>query len=94
MFPQAFKDHFTLKGINIHKYVLLVDAEVHARIHRDAKGGPWNKDWKDFIEDEGDRAKIPRHFEHASWMIQKYGLFGLTMTYWQQVDLMPMPFED
>ncbi|RKH63123.1 SitA6 family polymorphic toxin lipoprotein [Corallococcus llansteffanensis] len=94
MFPQAFKAHFERKNINIHKYVLLVDAEVHARIHRGASGGPWNKDWKAFIDDEGLNASVPRHFEHASWMIQKYGLFGLTMTYWQQVDLMPIPFED
>ncbi|MCY1039839.1 DUF2380 domain-containing protein [Corallococcus sp. bb12-1] len=94
IFPQAFKAHFDGKKINIHKYVLAVDAEVHARIHGGERGGPWNQDWNDFIEARGSRADIPLHFEHASWMIQKYGLFGLSMTYWQQVDLMPVPFED
>ncbi|RKG80873.1 SitA6 family polymorphic toxin lipoprotein [Corallococcus terminator] len=94
IFPQAFKSHFDGKKINIHKYVLAVDAEVHARIHRGGQGGPWNKDWKAFIDSRGQRADVPRHFEHASWMIQKYGLFGLTVTYWQQVELMPVPFED
>ncbi|RKH35381.1 TIGR02269 family lipoprotein [Corallococcus praedator] len=94
IFPQAFKAHFEFKKINIHQYVVAIDAEVHARIHRGERGGPWNQDWNDFIEARGSRADIPLHFEHASWMIQKYGLFGLSMTYWQQVDLMPVPFED
>ncbi|RKH20826.1 TIGR02269 family lipoprotein [Corallococcus sp. CA047B] len=94
IFPQAHAKHFQEKRIEIHKYVLAIDAEVHARIHRGEKGGPWNKDWKVFIDREGFDATVPRHFEHASWMIQKYGLFGLPLTYWQQVDLAPIPFED
>ncbi|NNC21500.1 TIGR02269 family lipoprotein [Corallococcus exiguus] len=94
IFPQAFKKHFEDKGIEIHKYVLMIDAEVHARIHRGALGGPWNRDWNTFIELQGAEADIPDHFEHAAWMIRKYELFGLPMTYWQQVDLLPVPFED
>ncbi|RYZ17126.1 MAG: TIGR02269 family lipoprotein [Myxococcaceae bacterium] len=94
IFPQAFKAHFERKRIEIHQYVLAIDAEVHARIHRGERGGPWNQDWKLFIDGEGLDATIPRHFEHASWMIQKYGLFGLPMTYRQQVDLAPIPGVD
>ncbi|RKI75042.1 TIGR02269 family lipoprotein [Corallococcus sp. AB049A] len=94
IFPQAFKKHFEDKGIEIHKYVLMIDAEVHARIHRGALGGPWNRDWNTFIELQGVEADIPDHFAHAAWMIRKYELFGLPMTYWQQVDLLPVPFED
>ncbi|NRD51571.1 TIGR02269 family lipoprotein [Corallococcus exiguus] len=94
LFPQAFKDHFDDKRIDIHKYVIAIDAEVHARIHRGKDGGPWNQDWDAFIQrDQGD-VPIPTYFEHASWMIQKYGLFGLTMTYWQQVELAPVSAED
>ncbi|RYZ15354.1 MAG: TIGR02269 family lipoprotein [Myxococcaceae bacterium] len=94
IFPQAFKAHFEEKGINIHQYVIAIDAEVHARIHRGEAGAPWNKDWKLFIDEEGLNASVARHFEYASWMIQKYELFGLPMSYWQKVDLSPVPFED
>ncbi|QAT86323.1 putative lipoprotein [Corallococcus coralloides] len=38
-----------------------------------------------------DRARKAEYFEQASAMIQRHGLFGLTMTYWQVVDLSPQP---
>ncbi|RYZ38399.1 MAG: TIGR02269 family lipoprotein [Myxococcaceae bacterium] len=94
IFPQAFKTHFQDMGIEIHQYVLAVDSEVHARIHRGERGGPWNGDWDAFIRKQREPILRHKYFEHASWMIQKYGLFGLTMTYWQQVELLPMPVED
>nr|WP_279637807.1 TIGR02269 family lipoprotein [Corallococcus aberystwythensis] len=94
IFPQAFKAHFDDKRIDIHKYVLMIDAEVHARIHRGKQGGPWNEDWRTFIAQDPASIPIPEYFEHASWMIQKYELFGLPMTYWQQIELSPGPFED
>ncbi|RKH91920.1 TIGR02269 family lipoprotein [Corallococcus sp. AB045] len=94
IFPQAFKGHFVNKNIDIHQYVIAIDADLHKRIHRGANGGPWNQDWRDFIEDQGRTRDRVQHFDHASLMIQKYGLFGLTMTYWQQVDLAPISVED
>ncbi|RKH36405.1 SitA6 family polymorphic toxin lipoprotein [Corallococcus sicarius] len=94
IFPQAFTGHFIQKGINVHQYVIAIDADLHKRIHRGANGGPWNKDWWDYIRFRGGTAPQTAHFDQASLMIQKYGLFGLTMTYWQQVDLMPSPVED
>ncbi|NPC45625.1 TIGR02269 family lipoprotein [Corallococcus sp. AB032C] len=94
IFPQAFKDDFARKDIDIHQYVIAIDAEVHARIHKGERGGPWNADWFEFLSTRGRRADSPTYFEHAGWMIQKYGLFGLTMTYWQKVDLLPLPVED
>lgn len=57
-------------------------------------GGPWNQDWQIFIDDQGQGGSREQHFDYASLMIQKYGLFGLTMTYWQQVDLAPIPVGD
>ncbi|RKG97745.1 TIGR02269 family lipoprotein [Corallococcus sp. CA047B] len=93
IFPQAFKDHFDRKKIDIHQYVLAVDVDIHKRIHRGANGGPWNEDWRNYVRLYGTRSK-EAHFDQASLMIQKYGLFGLTMTYWQQMDLLPLPVED
>ncbi|WP_255431018.1 DUF2380 domain-containing protein [Corallococcus sp. AB018] len=94
IFPQAFKNHFDAKLIDIHQYVIAIDADLHRRIHRGAGGGPWNQDWQIFIDDQGQRGSREQHFDYASLMIQKYGLFGLTMTYWQQVDLAPIPVGD
>ncbi|RKH53063.1 SitA6 family polymorphic toxin lipoprotein [Corallococcus llansteffanensis] len=94
IFPQAFKEHFDSKRIDIHQYVLAVDVDVHKRIHRGKNGGPWNQEWQTYIEGPGATALRNQHFDQAFLMIQKHGLFGLTMTYWQQVDLMPMPVED
>ena len=94
IFPQALKAGFELKGIEIHKYVLMIDAEVHARIHRGERGGPWNRDWRVFINRDDGTVLSSAYFEHASWMIQKYELFGLPMTYWQQIEISPVPFED
>nr|WP_233611966.1 DUF2380 domain-containing protein [Corallococcus sp. AB045] len=67
------------------------DAEVHKRIHREADRGPWNTEWLAFRERTLGRATKPMHFEQASLMIQRFDLFGLTMTYWQGVDLAPIP---
>ncbi|RYZ37695.1 MAG: TIGR02269 family lipoprotein [Myxococcaceae bacterium] len=93
IFPQAFTKHFRNKGINVHQYVLAVDVDLHKRIHRGEAGGPWNEDWRIYIQLNGIRSQ-DAHFEQAWLMIQKYGLFGLTMTYWQQMDLLPLPVED
>ncbi|MCY1030544.1 TIGR02269 family lipoprotein [Corallococcus sp. BB11-1] len=93
IFPQAFKGHFLSKDIHIHQYVLAIDADLHKRIHRGEAGGPWNQDWRDYIRRHGTRSNTA-HFEQAWLMIQKYGLFGLTMSYWQQMDLLPLPVED
>ncbi|WP_083892052.1 TIGR02269 family lipoprotein [Corallococcus coralloides] len=91
IFPQAMKAYFQSKGINVHDYVIAIDAEVHKRIHREADRGPWNTEWMSFRQRTLGRATKPMHFEQASLMIQKFDLFGLTMTYWQGVDLAPIP---
>ncbi|WP_244221935.1 SitA6 family polymorphic toxin lipoprotein [Corallococcus exercitus] len=91
IFPQALKPYFQSKGINVHDYVIAIDAELHKRIHRDANGAPWNEEWRQFRRTTRGTASKPAHFEHASLLIQKYGLFGLTMTYWQDVELGPFP---
>lgn len=91
LFPQAFQDYFARKGINVHDYVFAIDAEVHARIHRGKNGGPWNAEWRAFIERTLGEAPKHEHLEHAGALIQKFFLVGYTMTYWQRVDLTPVP---
>lgn len=91
IFPQALQDYFARKGINVHDYVIAIDAEVHARIHRGKNGGPWNAEWRAFIEHTLGEAQKHEHFEHAGMLIQKFFLVGYTMTYWQRVDLTPVP---
>nr|WP_244238525.1 DUF2380 domain-containing protein [Corallococcus terminator] len=44
-----------------------------------------------FRERTRGRATKPMHFEQASRMIQRFDIFGLTMTYWQGIDLTPQP---
>ncbi|MCY1032898.1 TIGR02269 family lipoprotein [Corallococcus sp. BB11-1] len=94
IFPQALKPYFQSKGIHVHDYVIAIDAELHKRIHRDANGAPWNEEWRQFRRTTRGTASKPAHFEHASLLIQKYGLFGLTMTYWQSIDLGPVPVNE
>lgn len=48
-------------------------------------------EWEEWLRMKQDRARKAEYFEQASAMIQRHGLFGLTMTYWQVVDLSPQP---
>ncbi|MCY1033582.1 TIGR02269 family lipoprotein [Corallococcus sp. BB11-1] len=91
IFPQALQGYFARKGINVHDYVIAIDAEVHARIHRGKNGGPWNAEWRAFIEHTLGEAEKHEHFEHAGALIQRFALAGYTMTYWQRFDLTPVP---
>ncbi|RKG54985.1 TIGR02269 family lipoprotein [Corallococcus sp. AB011P] len=91
IFPQAFERRFARKGIDVHQYVIAIDAELHHKIHRGEAGGPWNREWEEWLRMKQDRARKAEYFEQASAMIQRHGLFGLTMTYWQVVDLSPQP---
>ncbi|CAM3845046.1 TIGR02269 family lipoprotein [Corallococcus sp. ZKHCc1 1396] len=94
LFPQQYTAYFRSKGINVHDYVVVIDKAEHARIHRGPDGAPWNGEWRAFFSRTYGRATKPEHFEQASKMIQQFGLFGLTTTYWQSVDLGPTPRGD
>lgn len=94
IFPQAFEKRFTRRGIDVHQWVIAIDADVHRRIHRGEAGGPWNREWEEWLRLNQNRARQVEYFEQASAMIQKHGLFGLTMTYWQTVDLSPQPVRE
>ena len=71
--------------------MLAIDAKEHARLHRLKDRGPWNTEWKAWREKTGDAAEKPEHFEQASYMIQKYNLWGLPLTYWQTLPPLPPP---
>nr|BDT31085.1 TIGR02269 family lipoprotein [Myxococcus sp. MH1] len=88
IFPRALEEYFTRRGINIHEFALAIDVAQHKRIHRDGYGGPWNSDWREFIqrvEKDGKRAERWELMEQAGYMIQKYGLVGMPMSYWQKL---------
>lgn len=91
IFPQALADYFSSKGINVHDWVLVLDAGVHARLHRQADKGPWNTDWKEWRKRTRWKARKHEHFEFASYLIQKYNLWGLPLTYWQTLPPLPPP---
>jgi len=52
LFPQAqeFRGWFNKSGVNIHEWTMLIPEHVHLRIHRGAKGGPWNAAWRQFMD--------------------------------------------
>ncbi len=91
IFPQAFKEYFWSKGINVHDWVLIIDAQDHARLHNQAERGPWNTEWKAWRTKTRGRARKSEHFEQASYMINKYNLWGLPITCWQTFTLPPLP---
>ncbi|RKG75506.1 DUF2380 domain-containing protein [Corallococcus terminator] len=69
----------------------LDDVVAAHRTQHEADSGPWNTEWMAFRERTRGRATKPMHFEQASRMIQRFDIFGLTMTYWQGIDLTPQP---
>ncbi|QSQ26768.1 TIGR02269 family lipoprotein [Pyxidicoccus parkwayensis] len=91
VFPQALADYFRDKGINVHDWVMVIDAGVHARLHREADRGPWNTEWKEWRKRTRWKARKHEHFESASYLIQKYNLWGLPVTYWQTLPPLPPP---
>jgi uncharacterized lipoprotein (TIGR02269 family) len=90
IFPRAFRQWFTDKGIDIDEYVIPLEVEKHRSIHRGEKGGPWNEAWRKFIEghEEGDvtREEI---FRHAGQLIYEFELFGTVVPYWKQPPPLP-----
>lgn len=91
IFPQAFEGHFNAKGINIHQWTLVVDAAEHARIHRLKNRGPWNTEWRTWLDLHWPEVTKAMFFEFASYLLQKYNLWGMPATYWQTFELPPLP---
>ncbi|MCP3164997.1 SitA6 family polymorphic toxin lipoprotein [Myxococcus qinghaiensis] len=89
IFPRAFERYFDARGINIHEYALAIDVAHHRKIHEGPGGGPWNQEWRAYIE-RRQGSRPPRRdelFAQASGMIVRYGLVGMPMSYWQQLSV-------
>ncbi|MCE9671557.1 TIGR02269 family lipoprotein [Myxococcus stipitatus] len=90
IFPRAFEVYFNRQGINIHEVVLAIEVKRHKELHSGARGAPWNTDWEVLIHQlQKERATKQesrrRLMEHAAYMIRKYRLVGMPMSYWQQL---------
>lgn len=80
IYPQAFRQWFTSKGINIDEFTLLLEVSEHRRIHRGPNGGPWNEEWRIFIENNRDATQEEIHL-HAGKLIFEFGLLGVVIPY-------------
>ena len=88
VFPQAFKKWFTRQGINIHEWTLVLDKQVHEKIHRGANGGPWNAEWRRYIDDNPLAKRQAIHL-FATQMIFRFDLSGPVVPYYER-SLLPM----
>jgi uncharacterized lipoprotein (TIGR02269 family) len=84
IFPQAFRQWFTNRGIDIDEYVLPLEVEKHRSIHRGANGGPWNDAWRKFIEKKRTTASKEEIYRYAGQLIYEFELFGPVIPYWKQ----------
>ncbi len=92
IYPRAFREWFTLQGINIDEYILPLEVAEHRRIHRGANGGPWNAAWDKFLKAHP-RASPEEIHRHAGQLIYEFGLFGPILSY-KLWSLHPPPFHN
>jgi uncharacterized lipoprotein (TIGR02269 family) len=76
IYPRAFRQWFSERGINIDEYTMLLEVAEHRRIHRGSNGGPWNEAWRKFIE-HNRTAPIEEIHRHAGKLIYEFGLLGV-----------------
>lgn len=82
IFPQAFKPFFERLKINVHDWVMVLPLEEHLRIHRGARGGPWNEDWRQWIQEHRLDATREDVYRFAGEMIYRYCLVGTLTRYY------------
>jgi uncharacterized lipoprotein (TIGR02269 family) len=82
LFPRQRKlaEWFKRKGINIHEHTMVVEREVHDRIHRGKEGGQWNAEWREFVRNN-EGATQAQIWEHALKLILRYELTGPIVPY-------------
>jgi uncharacterized lipoprotein (TIGR02269 family) len=88
IFPQEFKGWFDIKGISIHHYTVLVDKELHDRIHRGASGGPWNAAWREFQKTKPEALK-DEIWAYAWELCVKFGIYGPVLPYYRRFEPLP-----
>jgi uncharacterized lipoprotein (TIGR02269 family) len=93
IFPQEFKVWFKLKGIDIHQWTMLIETDLHKRIHRGKEGGPWNAAWRRFIEEKGGKQVTQEEiWKHAWELCVRFGLMAPLRPYYGGKPL-PPPIE-
>lgn len=70
MLPQAFKNTFSEKGVNIHdpKYLTWWEKSSHGRAAKD-----YNNDWRRFFRDSPD-ATQPEVLQKGKEIMSRYGI--------------------
>lgn len=95
VFPQAFKEWFISRGVNIHEWTLVLDKQVHQNIHRGELGGPWNAEWRYYIRNNPLANRQAIHL-FAVQMIFRFDLSGPVVPYYSRksIPLFPVIEED
>ncbi|MFP2907325.1 TIGR02269 family lipoprotein [Pyxidicoccus sp. 3LFB2] len=95
VFPRAFKDWFDRRGVNIHEWTLVLDKQVHQNIHRGEAGGPWNAEWRLYIDRNPAAQRQAIHL-FAVQMIFRFDLSGPVVPYYSKksIPLFPVVEED
>ncbi|MCY1017459.1 TIGR02269 family lipoprotein [Pyxidicoccus sp. MSG2] len=95
VFPQAFKEWFLSRGVDIHEWTLVLDKQVHENIHRGGMGGPWNAEWARYIENNRRAHRQAIHL-FATQMIFRFDLAGPVVPYYSKkaIPLFPVVEED
>jgi uncharacterized lipoprotein (TIGR02269 family) len=85
IFPQEklLKEWFQGKGINVHEWTLILLKEDHDRIHRGARGGPWNEAWRQY-KDTHDEAPKEAIWLYAGELIHRFRLYGPVIPYYRR----------
>lgn len=91
IFPQAQEAYFRSRGIAVHDWCVIIDVTRHRELHKDGDGGPWNTEWLAWRARKKGRATKEEHFDFARHLMRKYNVFGIPVTYYQHLDLPPLP---
>jgi uncharacterized lipoprotein (TIGR02269 family) len=93
IFPQAFKEWFRRRGINIHQWTMLIETGLHKRIHSGENGGPWNAAWFQFIQAHAGKPVTQEEiWKHAWELCVRFGLMAPLLPYYSKTPL-PPPIE-
>jgi uncharacterized lipoprotein (TIGR02269 family) len=94
LFPQQqeLKEWFESKGIDIHQYTILIDTELHHRIHKGPEGGPWNAAWRGF-KNAHFNATPEEIWAHAWTLCVQFGIYGPLLPYSRRVEAWRPPIE-
>jgi len=90
IYPQEseLREWFTEAGIDIHQWTLALEVEDHRRIHRGAKGGPWNEAWRRFKKAHPNATRLQMEL-HAGELIHEFNLYGVVVPYSRQLLRLP-----